>query len=131
MKSLITISILLFTVTFSSPSYAKWVKVAMNARGETFYIDLERIKKRGYIYVWSLLDRQKPNHVGYLSTLTYQQIDCKAFRFKILKYSFNEEEMGSGRGNSTETQKPKWELPSPLSYGELVLKRICGSRAGY
>ena len=58
-------------------------------------MDFERERKdEEYIYVWSLLDTNKPNHVVYFLTQTYQQIDYTLFRFKALRFSFHEAAMG-------------------------------------
>ena len=126
MKKITLILSMVFTLNLASLSYANWVKVGMNAVGETFYLNEESIRRQeGHVYVWSLVDRQKPNHVGYFSTQTYRQIDCEFFRFKILKYSFHEEAMGIGKGNSFETQNPNWLVPAPSSYDEFVLQTVC------
>ena len=45
MKTVLTIFTLLFTVMFSSASFAEWTKVGENDLGDQFYFDLERIRK--------------------------------------------------------------------------------------
>jgi hypothetical protein len=47
MKKAPTLTAFLLLVTFSSPSYAKWVKVGENKKGTTYYVDFERISKQG------------------------------------------------------------------------------------
>ena len=125
-KALLKISTIVFTMTLPSPSCAEWAKVGENEVGETFYLDPERTRsEEGYIYVWSLLDRDKPNHLGYFSTQVYRQIDCTLSRFKILRYSFHEVGMGSGNGTPLVTKKPVWVYPPSNSSTELILKSIC------
>lgn len=105
---------------------AEWTKIIKNDAGNTFFVDFERIlKKDGYLYFWSLINRQNENHLGYRSTQVYRQTDCKMSRFKILKYSFHEQQMGNENGTSIDTKKPNWEFPSPSSVEELLLKVIC------
>ena len=42
---------------FSSASFADWTKVGENVSGDTFYVDLERIRKHGgFVYYWSMTD---------------------------------------------------------------------------
>lgn len=122
---------LALTILFSAtiipvPSNAEWTKVVKNDNGNTVFVDFERIrKKNGYIFFWSLIDRQNANHLGYLSTQVYRQADCKMTRYKILKYTFHEKRMGNESGTSIDSIKPNWEFPSPLSEEELPLNVIC------
>ena len=68
MKKLFLILILLFSVMFSSLSYAEWTKVGVGGDGNTYYIDFERIKKHGgYVYWWDLNDLLKPDKDGYVT----------------------------------------------------------------
>ena len=125
-KTLLTISTIAFTMTLPSPSCAEWAKVGANAIGETFSLDSERTgSEEGYIYVWSLLYRDEPNHVGYFSTQIFRQIDCKLSRFKVLRYSFHEARMGRGEGKTLIAKQPDWDYPPSNSSGELILKSIC------
>ena len=74
METLLTISTLIFTVMFSSTSWGEWTKVLEDGAGNTYYLDFERVRKdEEYIYVWSLLDRNKPGWcpVFRILTLTY------------------------------------------------------------
>ena len=41
MKTLLTIFTLVFTVMFSSTSFAGWTKVGENVNGHTYYVDFE------------------------------------------------------------------------------------------
>jgi len=126
MRHLLTIFTLIFTVMFSSTSFGGWTEVLEDGAGNTYYVDFERIRKEeGHIYVWSLLDRDKPNHVGYFSTQIYRQIDCTLSKFKILRYSFHEAGMGRGSGRPLITKKPVWVYPLSNSSTELILKSAC------
>ena len=126
MKTLTIISTLIFSVMFSSPSYADWTKVSESVDGDTYYVDFERIRKHGgYVYFWQLTDYLKPTIYGILSDKFYQQGDCKLFRFKYLSYSFHKEPMGGGTGDSISPKNPEWKYPSPNSSIETVLKSVC------
>ena len=116
----------MFIVTLSSPSYAKWTKVGADTMGNTFYVDVERIRKvDGYIYYWILNDYLKPISGGFLSGKTYIQGDCKLFRFKYLSWSFHKEPMGGGIGKNIEPQG-NWKYPPPNSASETTLSLVCG-----
>ena len=129
MKNLLIIFTLLFTsVFFSSPSFAEWTKLGKSVKGNTYYIDFERIRKHdGYVYYWDLLDRLKPTKQGHLSSKIYKQGDCKLFRYKVLSFSFHKEPMGGGTGDVEEPIKKHqgWKYPSPNSVEETILKSVC------
>jgi len=56
MKKLALLTALLFSVMFSSASYAEWTKIGVNVDGITFYVDIERIRKHdGNVYWWKLM----------------------------------------------------------------------------
>ena len=59
MKTLTILLAIIFTVMFSSPSFADWKKVSENVDGDTYYVDFERIRKHGgYVYFWDLQDKK-------------------------------------------------------------------------
>ena len=126
MKTLTIIIALTFLVMFSSSSYAGWTKAGENVNGTTYYVDLERIRKHdGYVYFWILRDFLKQNESGYLSNKSYQQGDCKLFRYKTLSFSFHKEPMVGGTGDTSNDPDTEWTYPSPNSIGETVLKQVC------
>jgi len=68
MRKLTILLALVFSVMFSSTSFAEWKKVGENVDGDTFYVDFDRIRKHGgYVYFWSLGDLLKPFESGTLS----------------------------------------------------------------
>ena len=126
MKSLLTIFTLVFTVMFSSTSFAGWTKVGEGLDGNTYYVDFERIRKHGgYVYFWVLGDHLTPNKWGTFSSKTYYRGDCKLFRCKFLSYSLHKEPMGGGTGESISPKDPEWTYPPPNSNLETILKKVC------
>ena len=124
-KHLTIIPILLFTLIYSSTSYAEWTKLGENTVGDTYYIDFDRIRKvDGYVYYWILSDYLKPLLDKYLSSKSYRQGDCKLFMFKDLSWSFYKEPMGKGTGY-TEPPLDKWNYPPPNSTMENILNIVC------
>ena len=127
MKTLLTIFTLVFTVMFSSTSFAGWTKVTVSLKGNTFYVDFRRIKKdRGYVYWWEMQNLLKPDKDGDLSYKYYSQSDCKLFRYKVLSNTYHTQPMGEGTP-STSSNKPdkEWRYPTPNSAMEIVLKKVC------
>jgi len=126
MKTLTLIFTLVFTVMFSSPSFAGWTKVTEGVDGRIYYVDFERIRKHGgYVFWWELGDYLKPNNNGVLSGKVYLQGDCKLFRYKYLSFSFHNEPMGEGTGDISHSKNPNWEYPPPNSTNEYILKQVC------
>ena len=128
MKKLTLILSLMFMVTLSSPSYAKWTKVDEGVDGDTYYVDFKRIRKHGgFVYYWVLSDYLKTTPYGDLSTKVYSQGDCQLFRENILSFSFHKEPMGGGSGYIQEPVKEYqgWKNPPPNSVNETILKAVC------
>ena len=125
MRKITLLLALVFTVTFSSPSFADWTEVDKNVSGDTFYVDFERIRKHGgYVYFWYLSDLLKPIERGILSAKTYKQGDCKLFRYKDLSVFWHKEPMGGGTGKPY-TPPDKWYYPPPDTVGETILNKVC------
>ena len=125
MRKLLILTTLIFSVMFSSTSFAEWKEVGESVRA-TFYVDFERIRKHdGYVYYWRLSDYLKPTKYGTLSVKIYEQADCKKFRYKWLSGTFHKEPMGGGIGETFNTPDKKWDYPPPDSPFETILKSVC------
>jgi len=116
----------LFSLMFSSPSYSEWTWASKSVGGTTYYVDYDRIRKvDGYVYWWDLTDYLKPKN-GILSAKTYNQGDCKVFRYKFLSDSYYTLPMGQGTPSTTSNEPDKeWHYPSPNSVNETILKSVC------
>ena len=126
MKTPLTILTLVFSMMFSSISFAEWTKVTEGVDGKIYYVDFERIRKHdGYVYWWELGDYLKPGKHGILSVRAYAQGDCKIFRVKHLSLSFYKEPMGGGTAMDHNVENPEWRYPPPVSNMEKILKQVC------
>ena len=126
-KLLLTFTLLFSTLMFSSPSYGEWTKVSENVRVDTFYVDFERIKKRGeYVYYWVLLDYIKQTKHGHFSARIYNQGDCKILGVKFLSDYYHTKPMGEGQPSVRSNVPDKnWTYPPPKSSWETLLKEVC------
>ena len=132
-KHLTIIPILLFTLMFSSTSYAEWTGVSESVDGDNYYVDFDRIRKvDGYVYWLELGDYLKPTKTGRLSVIVYNQGDCKLhlfepnlYRYKNLSWSFHKEPMGGGVGDIDNESDKEWRYPHPNSTREAILKSVC------
>ena len=126
MKSLLTILTLVFTVLFSSTSFAEWTTIGVTNNGHTHYVDFERIRKhKGFVYWWDMIDQPKPDERGILSTKAYREGDWKLFRYRYLSISHHKKPMAGGTGDTSTYQDLPWEYPSPDSAGESKFKLVC------
>ena len=126
MKTLLTIFTLVFTLMFSSTSFAEWTEVSKNIRGDTFYVDFERIRKHGgYVYYWDLLDYVTPTETGRLSSSSYNQGDCEIFRIRTLSHISHNQPMGRDVGETYTPKNPEWVYPRRGSVDEGILQRVC------
>ena len=126
MRKLVTIIVILINLIFTLNSYAKWTKVVELEDGISFYVDFERIKKvDGFIYWWDLTNYLKPTLYGHLSTKLYRQGDCKAFRYKFLRFYFYKKTMGDGVGHVEDPEEKEWQYPHPNSAQSVILKSVC------
>ncbi len=115
----------MFTMMFSSTSYAEWTKVTYNAAG-SLYIDYERIRKHdGYVYYWVLVDFLERTESGHLSGKLYKQGDCNLFRWKFLSISNHKEPMGGGTAETMTYNDDDWKYPPPNSTFEVSLNQVC------
>jgi hypothetical protein len=125
------------TLVFTTSSYAEWMKVATNVKGDTYYVDFKTIEKQdGYVYFWNLSDYLKlfscfESDLGQdkdeetLSTKARYKGDCRRSRYKILNYSWYKEPMGKGTGISDNIPDSNWTYPSTNSSAEIILKSVC------
>ena len=129
MKNFILGFTLLITLIFSSSFlYANWTLLGTNVRGDSYYIDLNKITEiDGYTYFFVLLDYIRPTKHGYSSVETYRKGNCKMFQYKYLSFSFYEKAMGVGRADFDNTPT-NWVHPSPNSGNETILRRVCDRR---
>jgi hypothetical protein len=130
MKTLLTIFTLVFTLMFSSTSFAGWTQVTEGLgdtySGDIYYVDFERIRKHGgSVYWWQLSDLIKPDEDGYFSYKAYHQGDYISFRVKHLSVSFHKKKMGRAPGEVFNPKNPEWIYPTPNSVDEVTLNAVC------
>ena len=127
MKTLLTIFTLVFSMMFSSNSFAEWAKVTRSVNGDTFYVDYERIRKHdGFVSFWTLSDFLMPTKWGDFSTETYRQGDCRSFRLRNLRVIQYKQQMGRGSGDVYNPKNIKWHYPLSDSVNETILETVCG-----
>ena len=91
-----------------SQSYADWIPVSESVETRnTFYVDLERIRKnQGYVYFWYLEDYVTNDQYGDLSSTMFLQADCNLFGVKPIKSHFYKKRMGEGAVEIEDPQRP-------------------------
>ena len=126
MKTLLTIFTLVFTLMFSSTSFAGWTKMGEDKNGATYYVDFELIRKVDrFVYYWDLSYYVKSDEDGDLSVKVYIQGDCILLRYKVLNGSFFKDPMGKGTPSASIKPDKEWDYPTPNSPSEVILKQVC------
>ena len=125
MKKSIFLATLLVSLMFVSDSYAEWKKIGTDSSGNTYYLDIDKIKKtNGHINYWQLINLSKPTD-GYLSARIHLQGNCESFRFKNLTFHFYKKPMGKGAHDTFTTKDNEWENPQRNSPGGHVIEAAC------
>ena len=127
MKIQIFLNIIIILVMSVSASYAEWTKVTKNIKGDTLYVDFEKMRKHdGYLYWWYLVDYHKPIKHGIWSLKAYIQSDCLEFRYKIFANFPYKKPMGEGVASSSNKKPDKeWRYPPINSSTKKILNTIC------
>ena len=109
-------------------TWADWEFIGKSDNGSSFYIDYDSIeKKEGHIYFWYLMDEPEANLAGYKSIKSYEKIDCKDSRRKVLEAVFYQQPMGQGSGDSKIPfgKFAEWQNPPSGTAIAAVVKRVC------
>jgi len=131
MKKLLILVTLISSLMMPSLAHAKWTKVAENVKGDTYYVDFERIKKHeGLVYYWQVTDYLKPNEHGSISSKIYIEAECDRVRWRYLNDTYYKGPMGSGTiSSSSNTPDENWTFPSPNSVSAFILKTVCNHKS--
>ena len=124
-KKITLLLVIIFTFLFSTTSWGEWSYVGDSIKGK-YYYDKDRVRKSGkYLYFWELGDYHKPLGTGFLSSTSYQELDCSIFRYKVLRVNFFTKSMGKGETIGELTPADEWKYPKPQSATEVMLNKIC------
>jgi len=105
--------LLLFSLLLSFNSYGEWTKVTEDDDGDSYYIDLNTIKKNdGYVYWWDFVNYVEP-YDGFMSLRGFFQGDCEIGRFKELSITQYTESMLYGEYESDTPANPEWDYSPP------------------
>lgn len=75
MKKLLLLTLLCFSIN----GFAfNWKKVGENKIGDSYYVDVDSIKKHnGFVYYWELVDFLEPSSKGVFSFIMKWKHDCR------------------------------------------------------
>ncbi len=125
MKKLLTLTVILYSLIFSSVSFGEWTEVGESEGGDIFYVDFDTVRVRNdYIYYWKLQDYIAPRKIWF-SMKGYTQVDCNAFRSKTLTYIAYTQSMGKGTGETVNRENPPWKYHPPNSVMNDEMTLIC------
>ena len=116
-------------IRFSINGFAfNWKKVGENQSGDSYYVDVDNIKKHnGLIYYWRLDDLLEPitGSLGYAnSAISKFKVKCVEEKQTWLNGTYYSQSMGKGR-IVFEDSANKILYPKPQSVGYTVMKSVC------
>ena len=129
MRKLNLILSLVFTVFLSFPSYADEWTEWHEYKGNTYYVDFERIRKKdGHAYYWELVDKIKPDFLGELSSISLLEVDCKDKKSRTVAATYYTQPMGRGNPVRTDNRTKQWFYPRPGAELNHLLKFVCKTK---
>ena len=118
--------LLLALFSFSINGFAvNWKKIVVDRSGDSYYVDVDNIKKQnGLLYYSRLEDFLKPKKGDY-SFIRKFKVDCAKGKRTWLSDTFYNQPMGRGKITG-EINLKKISYPKPNSIGYIVMKFACG-----
>ena len=110
-----------------SQSRAEWVSMGDTVAGDTFYVELDKVKKQdGSIYFWSLIDYLKPDEWKDMSSQTLHETDCRRpFKLRKVYATYHTQPMGRGEPSTISPDTNDWWYPPSDSMMEFILEEVC------
>ena len=126
-KLFIIFTIIFYTLSFSSDSYAEWTFVNNNEKGDRYYVDYGSVKYEDRnVYYWVLSDYLKKGKGGVLSVKAYRKANCDSIAVKGLTWIFYDGKMGEGSIIARVDDADKnWRYRGPASSGYDIITKIC------
>jgi len=121
--------LLAFAMSISRGVQADWVKVDSYDAG-TYYINSDEVKKSGYMRsFWSVLDYKLPQKtsrgLGYQSTRTHMEIECRQKTVHFLSFSMHSGPMLTGQVVDTQGVMRDWQSIPPDTPLEKLHRLVC------
>jgi|TARA_B100001093_G_scaffold153859_1_gene146596 hypothetical protein len=114
-------------ILFSINGFAfNWKKVAES--GNSYYIDVDNIKKRnGIVYYWQLDDYLEPLDEGINSNISKYRVNCVEETRTWLSETSYSLSMGKGRiiFEDPPNKIPRSIYPKPNTVAHIVMKLVC------
>ena len=126
--------LVLLLLIVSTSVFAEWTEVGgNNAAGQTSYIDLGTIKRKGHkVKVWSLNDYktvQESEGSRYLSSMSRYEYDCEEETIRLLDFLWYSGNMKQGEiVVSSSNIKMEARSVTPGSIDETFFKIACGKK---
>ena len=121
MKKLLLFALLGFSINGFS---VDWKKVIVDRSGDSYYVDVDNIKKQnGLLYYSRLEDYLRPRNGDY-SFIRKFKVDCTKGKRTWLGDTFYNQPMGRGQ-ITREINPKKVSYPKPNSIGFIVMKFSC------
>ena len=121
MKKLLLLTLLCFSINGFA---INWKKVVVDRSGDSYYVDIDNLKKRkGLLYYSRLEDYLEPKNGDY-SFIRKFKVDCTEGKRTWLSDTFYNQPMGKGKITG-EINPKEISYPKPNSIAYVVMKFAC------
>ena len=124
MKVIFFTTLLLFSIN----GFAfNWKKVSEDTKGNSFYVDIDNIKKHnGLVYYWELADYLEPLKGIANSDISKYKANCEEGKTIRINSTYYSQSMGRGK-IITETTPNKTNYPKPTTIEYIQMKFACNN----
>jgi len=111
----------------SATAGLNWVPVAVGATSnDKIYVDPATIRRDGNLRrFWKLIDYGSRSSSGWQSSRSFDEIDCREERTRIVEITSFSESMLQGRNIGTQRGSGSWSQIAPGTLGEGVMRYVC------
>ncbi len=121
MKKILLLTLLCFSINGFA---VNWKKVVVDRSGDSYYVDVDDIKKRNGLLHYSRLEDYLQPKKGNYSLIRKVKIDCTEGKQTWLSDTFYNQPMGKGKVTGKINPK-ETSYPKPNSTGYVVIKFDC------
>ena len=122
MKTILFSILILFSINWFA---FNWGWIADGVDGDSFYVDVDNIKKRnGIVYYWTLVDLLEPFPSGTNSYIDKNKVDCIEGKRTWLSSTSYSQSMGKGR-ILVEDNPNRITYPKPITTVYILMKFAC------
>ena len=113
--------------TFTSHSYAEWIKYLSTEIGDDFYINAKSIETKGKFVFYESLSNytKKPLKSGTRSFISTIKVDCELLRYKFVNTKAFNKLWGEELKKENNQEDKEWRNLQSNDAREIALRAVC------